>query len=52
MPGAFGFCWTVDPEDKRCWEYHAGGRPNQISDDEHLTAQELALSVPEIFADF
>jgi Uma2 family endonuclease len=25
------FCWIVDPDDKRCWEYHAGHSPNQIS---------------------
>ena len=46
------FCWIVDPEDKRCWEYRAGGQPNQISQDGHLTAQELSLSVIDIFADF
>ena len=46
------FCWIVDPEDKRCWEYHAGERPHEISDDGHLTAQELSLSVTNIFADF
>jgi Uma2 family endonuclease len=46
------FCWIVDPEDKKCWEYHAGGRPDQRSDDGHLTAQELTLSVTDIFADF
>ena len=46
------FCWIVDPEEKKCWEYHAGGQPNQISDDGHLTAQELSLSLADIFADF
>ncbi len=46
------FCWILDPEEKQCWEYHAGGRPHQISDDGHLTAQELSLKVSDIFADF
>jgi Uma2 family endonuclease len=46
------FCWIVDPEDKRCWEYHAGDRPNQMSANGYLTAQELALSVTDIFAGF
>jgi Uma2 family endonuclease len=45
------FCWIVDPEDKRCWEYHAGERPHEISEDGRLTAQELVLSVPDMFAD-
>ena len=46
------FCWIVDPEDKQCWEYHAGERPNQISDDGHLTAEKLSPRVTDIFADF
>jgi Uma2 family endonuclease len=46
------FCWIVDPEEKKCWEYHAGGRPDQMSHDGYLTAGELVLSFPDIFADF
>ena len=46
------FCWIVDPDDKQCWEYHAGDRLNQISDDGRLTAEKLCLSVTDIFADF
>jgi Uma2 family endonuclease len=46
------FCWIVDPDDKRCWEYHAGDRPNQLSANGHLTAEKLSLSLTDIFADF
>jgi Uma2 family endonuclease len=46
------FCWIVDPEQKQCWEYHAGGRPSQIFNDGHLTAEELSLSFADIFAGF
>jgi Uma2 family endonuclease len=46
------FCWIVDPEEKQCWEYHAGGILNQMSANGQLTAQEIALSVPDIFAGF
>jgi Uma2 family endonuclease len=46
------FCWIVNPDDKRCWEYHARHSPNQISANGHLTAEKLSLSVTDIFADF
>jgi Uma2 family endonuclease len=45
------FCWIVDPDDKRCREYHAGGRPNQTPANGDLTAEKLSVSVTDIFAD-
>jgi Uma2 family endonuclease len=44
------FCWIVDPDDKRCWEYHAGDRLDQISANGHLTAEKLSLRVWELVA--
>jgi len=44
------YCWIIDPEDKQCWEYHAGSRPNQIAAEGQITAGPIALRVAEIFA--
>jgi Uma2 family endonuclease len=46
------FCWIIDPEEKQCWEYEAGSRPHQVSVDGQVTAQEIVLSMRDLFAGF
>lgn len=46
------FCWVIDPDNKECWEYHAGGRPNEVGIDGQITAGEIVLTCGELFADF
>jgi Uma2 family endonuclease len=44
------YSWIIDPDNKQCWEYHAGSRPNPIPADGQITAGPVALGVAEIFA--
>jgi Uma2 family endonuclease len=44
------YCWIVDPDNKQCWEYHAGSRPNAVPADGRIKAGSILLSVPDIFA--
>jgi Uma2 family endonuclease len=46
------YCWIIDPEKKQCWQYEVGNRPQQIPPDGQITAQEVALSVKDLFAGF
>jgi Uma2 family endonuclease len=46
------FCWIIDPEEKVGWEYEAGSRPRQVPADGQITAQELSLSLKDLFAGF
>jgi Uma2 family endonuclease len=43
------YCWIVDPEEKRCWEYHAGSRPALIPPDGRIAAGPIILSHADIF---
>ena len=46
------FCWIVDPEKQRCWEYEFGDRPRQISPSGQLTAGAIVVSISDLFAGF
>ena len=43
-------CWIVDPEDKRCWQYDSGGRPNEVPLDGSISAGPIILNHADIFA--
>ena len=45
-------CWIIDPEAKKCWQYSAGEQPHEISEGGQLTAQEISVSVSDLFAGF
>lgn len=45
-------CWIIDPDEKQCWEYRAGGRPRQVPPDGQIVAHEIALNVADIFSGF
>lgn len=44
------YCWIIDPEDKRCWEYHSGQRPNPLQPGSRIAAGALSLNTAEFFA--
>ncbi len=44
------YCWIVDPDQRQCWEYHLGGRPNLIPSDGQIAAGPIILSHADIFA--
>ena len=46
------FCWMIDPEKKRCWEYEAGDRPQQVPTPGRINAREIVLSLEDLFAGF
>jgi Uma2 family endonuclease len=43
------YCWIVDPDNRQCWEYHAGSRPNQVGENGEIAAGPIVLRCSEIF---
>jgi Uma2 family endonuclease len=43
------FCWVVYPEKQTPWQYHSGGEPEQVERGGVLTADELVVSLDELF---
>jgi Uma2 family endonuclease len=46
------YCWIVDPDGQRCWQYDSGGRPNDVLADGQITAGPIILSHADIFEPF
>lgn len=44
------YCWIVDPDARRCWQYDSGGRPTEAPADGRITAGPIILSHADIFA--
>jgi Uma2 family endonuclease len=44
------YCWIVDPDNKRCWQYDSGGRPDEVRPDGPIVAGPIILSYADIFA--
>jgi Uma2 family endonuclease len=42
--------WIVDPEALRGWVYRNGERPHEVADTGSLTAEDIAVSVAELFS--
>ena len=45
------YTWIVDPDNKRCWRYDRGGRPNEVPADGSISAGPIILSYADIFAE-
>jgi Uma2 family endonuclease len=45
------FCWVIDPEKQTAWQYHAGSEPEHISRLGTLTADQLRVSLTELFSE-
>lgn len=43
------YCWIVDPESRQCWQYHAGGRPNQVSAEGQIAAGPITIGYTALF---
>ena len=45
------YCWIIDPQKNRAWQYDAGGRPNEVPADGDISAAPIILSHADIFAE-
>jgi Uma2 family endonuclease len=43
------YCWIVDPDNRQCWEYHAGSRPNPVDENGEIAAGPIVLRCSEIW---
>jgi Uma2 family endonuclease len=43
------YCWILDPESRQCWQYHAGGRPNQVPTEGRIAAGPVVIGYSELF---
>ena len=46
------YCWIIDPEAKRAWEFEGSQRPREVPAGGHITAGAIVLSVSDLFAGF
>jgi Uma2 family endonuclease len=45
------FCWVIDPQKLKAWQYHAGGEPERVERGGVLRAGELIVSLEELFSE-
>jgi Uma2 family endonuclease len=45
------YCWIIDPQKRRAWQYDAGGRPNEVPADGSISAGPIILNHADIFAE-
>ena len=43
--------WVIDPEARRAWEYRKGQRPLEVSETGTLTAEDISISMSDLFSD-
>jgi Uma2 family endonuclease len=43
------YCWVIDPIKKIAWEYHQGSSLRLLSEQDQLTAGDIAIQATEIF---
>jgi len=46
------FCWIIDPEKKRAWEYRPLDRPHEVGPGGQMQAGEISLTFGDLFAGF
>lgn len=46
------FCWIIDPEKSLAWEYAAADRPRQVPRGGQICAQDVSVSLADLFAGF
>lgn len=43
------YCWIVDPDNRRAWQYNLGGRPDEVAPEGDLKADPILVKPAEIF---
>ena len=43
------FCWVIDPEKQKAWQYHSGGELERVERGGILRAGELSVHLEELF---
>ena len=46
------YCWIIDPEAQRAWEFEGGNRLHEIPAGGQITAGPIVLSLADLFAGF
>ncbi len=45
------FCWVIDAQKQKAWQYHAGGEPERVERGGVLRAGELNVRLEELFSE-